>query len=126
MNTTSGHRDAVRRIRRLLHAAGYRFRTRAADLPGTPDIVVSGRRCVVLVRDCAAEPDGAPGCSVCGRSGVRGSGPERWQGAPGPDGKADLEAGGWTVLVLTTCEAGDPSLEARLEAALGPPPGRSR
>ncbi|MGO4838796.1 hypothetical protein AB4144_41765, partial [Rhizobiaceae sp. 2RAB30] len=29
-------------VRRLLHSMGYRYRRHAADLPGKPDIVVSG------------------------------------------------------------------------------------
>ena len=36
-------------IRRILHALGYRFRLHRRDLPGTPDIVLPGRRKVVFV-----------------------------------------------------------------------------
>ncbi len=31
-------------VRRLLHAMGYRFRPHRRNLPGTPDIVLPGRR----------------------------------------------------------------------------------
>jgi DNA mismatch endonuclease (patch repair protein) len=39
-------------VRRLLHAAGYRFRLHRNDLPGRPDIVLPGRRAVILVHGC--------------------------------------------------------------------------
>jgi len=39
-------------IRRLLHAAGYRFRLHRRDLPGTPDIALPKYRAVIDVRGC--------------------------------------------------------------------------
>ena len=39
-------------IRRLLHAAGYRYRLHRKDLPGRPDIVFVSRRKIVLVHGC--------------------------------------------------------------------------
>ncbi len=43
-------------IRRLLHAAGYRFRlhgaARGTRLPGKPDLVFAGRRKVIFVNGC--------------------------------------------------------------------------
>lgn len=39
-------------IRRLLHAAGFRFRIHRKDLPGTPDIVLPKYRVVILVHGC--------------------------------------------------------------------------
>jgi DNA mismatch endonuclease (patch repair protein) len=39
-------------VRRALHALGYRFRLHVARLPGTPDLVFSGRRCVVFIHGC--------------------------------------------------------------------------
>lgn len=39
-------------VRRLNHALGYRFRLHRRDLPGTPDLVFSGRRKVVFVHGC--------------------------------------------------------------------------
>jgi DNA mismatch endonuclease (patch repair protein) len=40
------------RVRRALHAAGYRFRLHRKDLPGTPDIVLPQYRTVVQVNGC--------------------------------------------------------------------------
>lgn len=39
-------------VRRLLHAAGYRFRLHRKDLPGSPDLVFPGRHKVVFVHGC--------------------------------------------------------------------------
>ena len=40
------------RVRKLIHALGVRFRTRATDLPGTPDIVNRKHRWVIFVHGC--------------------------------------------------------------------------
>jgi len=39
-------------VRRLLHAAGFRFRIHDPKLPGKPDIVLKRHRAVVLVHGC--------------------------------------------------------------------------
>ena len=39
-------------VRRWLHAAGFRFRLDARDLPGRPDIVLPKYRTVVFVHGC--------------------------------------------------------------------------
>ena len=39
-------------VRQLVHGLGYRFRLHRADLPGTPDIVLTRLRKVIDVRGC--------------------------------------------------------------------------
>lgn len=39
-------------VRKLLHAAGYRFRLHRKDLPGSPDLAFPGRRKVIFVHGC--------------------------------------------------------------------------
>lgn len=39
-------------VRKLLHAAGYRFRLHRKDLPGKPDIVLPRYRVAILVHGC--------------------------------------------------------------------------
>lgn len=39
-------------VRKLLHAAGYRYRLHRSDLPGCPDIVFPGRRKVIFIHGC--------------------------------------------------------------------------
>lgn len=39
-------------VRRALHAAGYRFRLHKRELPGSPDIVMPGRKIAIFVHGC--------------------------------------------------------------------------
>lgn len=39
-------------VRHLLFASGYRFRLHRRDLPGTPDIVMPGRKIAIFVHGC--------------------------------------------------------------------------
>jgi DNA mismatch endonuclease, patch repair protein len=58
--TTRARMKAVRgqdtgpelRVRRALHAMGYRFRVQRKDLPGTPDVVLPRHRRIILVHGC--------------------------------------------------------------------------
>src|SRR5262249_16831095 len=40
------------RVRKLLHALGYRFRLHRRDLPGSPDIVLPRLRIAIFVHGC--------------------------------------------------------------------------
>ncbi|MFL5338709.1 MAG: very short patch repair endonuclease [Gemmataceae bacterium] len=40
------------RVRRVLHALGYRFRLHRIDLPGKPDIVLPKYKAVIFVHGC--------------------------------------------------------------------------
>jgi DNA mismatch endonuclease (patch repair protein) len=40
------------RVRRLVHAMGYRYRIHVQKLPGCPDMVFQGRRKVIFVHGC--------------------------------------------------------------------------
>lgn len=39
-------------VRKMLHAAGFRFRLHVKDLPGKPDIVLPKWKTVVFVHGC--------------------------------------------------------------------------
>jgi DNA mismatch endonuclease (patch repair protein) len=39
-------------VRRMLHAAGYRFRLSVKSLPGCPDLVFPSRRKIIFVNGC--------------------------------------------------------------------------
>ena len=39
-------------VRSLLFKAGYRFRLHRKDLPGTPDIVMPGRKVAIFIHGC--------------------------------------------------------------------------
>ena len=40
------------RVRSILHRLGFRFRLHRSDLPGTPDIVLSRYKAVIMVHGC--------------------------------------------------------------------------
>jgi DNA mismatch endonuclease, patch repair protein len=108
-------------IRSLLHALGYRFRLHRRDLPGTPDIVLPGRRSAIFVHGCYWH---AHGCRI-GR--LPKSRLDYWQpkleANKARDSRkvAELQAIGWQVLVVWQCELRDPeALTERLGRFLDP------
>lgn len=111
------------RVRRLLHAMGYRFRLHRRDLPGTPDIVLAGRRRIIEVRGCFWHRHPDPACRNAVLPKVRAA----WWAAKlarnvtrDEQNLAALRALGWSVLVLWECETRDAeSLRARLAGFLG-------
>jgi DNA mismatch endonuclease Vsr len=111
------------RVRRLLFRMGYRFRLHRRDLPGTPDIVLAGRRKIVEVRGCFWHRHPDPACRNAVLPKVRAE----WWAAKlarnvtrDAQNLATLRAAGWSVLVLWECEVRDDvALAARLRAFLG-------
>lgn len=109
-------------VRRLLHAAGYRYRLHVRKLPGSPDIVFPGRRKVVFVHGCFWH---GHGCRI-GR--LPKSRLDYWEAKitlnreRDARKKAALEAEGWEVLVVWQCDLKDlATLESRLWTFLGAP-----
>ncbi len=110
------------RVRRLLHAMGYRFRLHRRDLPGTPDIVLSGRRAIVEVRGCFWHRHPDPACVNAVLPKVRA---DWWATKLAGNVARDqrnltaLTDAGWSVLVLWECETRDAAaLAARLRSFL--------
>ena len=108
-------------VRRLLHALGYRFRLHRKDLPGTPDIVLPGRRKAILVHGCFWH---GHGCRIGQPPKSR---PEFW----GPkldrnrtrdaEKETQLRGAGWDVKTIWQCEIKDlTGLETQLVEFLGP------
>jgi DNA mismatch endonuclease Vsr len=111
------------RVRRLLHRMGYRYRLHRRDLPGTPDIVLSGRRKIVEVRGCFWHRHPDPACRNAVLPKVRA---EWWAAKLARNVTRDernlagLHDAGWSVLVLWECEVKDEAaLCARLRSFLG-------
>lgn len=109
-------------VRRLLHRLGYRYRLHVRTLPGKPDLVFPSRRKIVFVHGCFWH---GHGCRI-------GQPPKSrldyWlpkldaNKARDERKQAQLEAQGWSVLVIWQCETKDPDvLEARLRQFLGEP-----
>jgi len=107
-------------VRRLLHAAGYRFRLHRKDLPGKPDIVLPKRRAVIFVHGCFWHQH--PNCKHAARPTSRRS---YWDPkldrnvARDARNLAALEEAGWRTLVVWECEMRDrEALAHRLSAFL--------
>ncbi len=110
-------------VRRLLFRMGYRFRLHRRDLPGTPDIVLPGRRKIVDVRGCFWHRHPDPACRNAVLPKVRA---DWWAAKLARNVERDernltaLQAAGWSVLVLWECEVQDADgLKARLRSFLG-------
>lgn len=109
-------------VRRLLHVMGYRFRLHRRSLPGTPDIVLPGRRKAIQVYGCFWHQH--EGCR-------HGHIPATRQGYWLPklarnkerdqQAEAELTALGWQVTTVWECELTNlDGLAQRMRAFLGP------
>ena len=97
------------RVRRALHAMGYRYRLHRKDLPGAPDIVLPRHRKIILVHGCFWH-----GHEQCKRAKPPTKNIATWQakidGNRVRDQKnvAKLRELGWSVLIIWECEVHDP------------------
>jgi DNA mismatch endonuclease (patch repair protein) len=108
------------KVRRALWALGARYRLNRKDLPGSPDIVLAGRRLAIFVH----------GCFWHGHDCTRGArvpkaNREYWTAKVARnrarDGRnaSDLTAAGWRVETIWECDLKDEAaLSARLAALL--------
>lgn len=104
------------RVRRRLHALGYRFRLHRRDLPGTPDIVLPRHGVVIQVHGCFWHQHAGCRYSVQPRTRQEYWLPKLERNVSRDEAvAAELEALGWRVLILWECELGD---EAALDARL--------
>src|SRR4051794_15552930 len=92
-------------VRRMLHAAGYRFRLHRRDLPGTPDIVLPSRRIIIFVHGCFWH--GHSGCRLATIPKTR---TEFWRAKIQNNQVRDrqceqlLRDSGWRVLTFWECQ----------------------
>lgn len=92
-------------VRRLVHAAGYRYRLHRRDLPGTPDLVFRQRRKVIFVHGCFWHRHA--GCPNCRLPKTR---LDFWRpkleanAVRDRDALRRLKRLGWSVLVVWECE----------------------
>ena len=120
------------RVRRALHAAGFRFRLHRRDLPGKPDLVLPRWRTVVFVHGCFWHRH--PGCRNASTPKTRtGFWADKFATNTARDVRAAeaLGATGWTVIVIWECETQDPRgivamVRDRLPSAVPGPIRRSR
>lgn len=92
-------------VRRMTHAMGYRYRLRSKDLPGKPDLVFRGRRCVIFVHGCFWHRHG--GCALARLPKSR---TDFWREKLEGNARRDdrhiglLQERGWRALVVWECE----------------------
>lgn len=113
-----------RTLRRLLTGLGARYRLNRKDLPGSPDLVLPGRRLAIF----------AHGCFWHGHDCQRGArvpkaNRDYWLGKVGRNRARDAAVGmalaeaGWRVEVVWECEMkNEAALRARLAALLDTSP----
>lgn len=93
------------RVRKFLHAAGYRFRLHRGDLPGTPDIVMPGRKLAVFVHGCFWHRH-----EGCPRATMPKTRVSFWRAKfkanvrRDKSSRAALEALGWRLVVVWECQ----------------------
>lgn len=92
------------RVRKALFAKGYRYRLHRRDLPGTPDIVLPGRKVAIFVNGCFWH-----GHLDCNLAKVPSSRTDFWGGKLDRNGQRDnaateaLTTLGGRVLVVWEC-----------------------
>jgi DNA mismatch endonuclease (patch repair protein) len=112
------------RVRRALHRLGFRFRLHRKDLPGSPDIVLSKWKAVVLVHGCFWH-----GCKKCDRgTRIPKTNTDFWLTKISENKRRDarvrrsLRVAGWRVIVIWACQTENATkLAGRLAAAFSPP-----
>ena len=106
-------------VRRLLFASGYRFRLHRRDLPGTPDIVMPGRKVAIFVPGCFWHLH--QGCRYAKLPATR---PDFWKAKLEANVERDcravgkLQALGWRVLCVWECSTRDAETAAGLQVAM--------
>ena len=104
------------KVRKWLHAHGFRFRLHRRNLPGTPDIVLSKHRTVIFVHGCFWHQH--QNCRIAKIPATR---TEWWREKFNKNAERDeaarmaLESLGWKVLVIWECEVRNGAFATRLE-----------
>lgn len=103
----SGNTGPEMKVRRLLHAKGYRYRLHGKALPGKPDLVFASRRKLVFVHGCFWHRHSDPSCKL---SRTPKSRLDFWEAkfaanvARDAKVRSDLDSLGWKSLVVWECE----------------------
>jgi DNA mismatch endonuclease, patch repair protein len=116
------HTGPELKVRRALHALGFRFRLHRKDLPGCPDIVLPKWRTVVFVHGCFWHGHG------CAKGQPPKSRPEYWlpkiEANRCRDEQAEkrLKELGWRVLKVWQCQTTNTrTIAEHLESAITGP-----
>ena len=106
-----------RRLRRALHARGFRFRLNRRDLPGSPDILLPRWRAAVFVHGCFWHRHAG-----CPRASTPATRQDYWlpkferNMERDAAARAALEGLGWRVAILWECGLGARRAEGSADA----------
>lgn len=106
-------------VRKALFAAGYRFRVHSKDLPGSPDIVMLGRKVAIFAHGCFLHRHA--GCKNAKAPATRPSFWKRkFQGNVDRDARCvqALRSQGWRVLTVWECLTRDAETVVQLSRLL--------
>jgi len=107
------------KVRRLLHANGYRYRLHRRDLPGCPDLVFSNRRKVIFIHGCFWHGhDCARGARVPKSNTAYWTSKISRNRTRHKEAKRKLRGDGWHILTLWECELNALNLMKRLRKFL--------
>lgn len=96
------------RVRRLVHAMGYRYRLHRRDLPGIPDLVFPGCGKVIFVHGCFWHRH-----ARCALARLPKSRTDFWIGKLTANAERDVRKAralrrlGWGILTIWECQLGD-------------------
>lgn len=113
-------------VRQAMHQAGLRFRLHPHDLPGSPDIVLPGRRVAVFVHGCFWHGHD------CRAGRVPKTRTEYWKAKFARNAERDaqvksaLQADDWTVVVIWECQVKRPDELGRIVAEIAALPVHRR
>ncbi len=106
-------------VRKLLHAAGLRYRLHGKGLPGRPDLVFAGRSAVVFVHGCFWHMHKCQlGKPVPATNKEFWAEKRRGNAERDKRNRAALKAAGWRVFEIWECETRDPKRLAKKIARL--------
>jgi len=101
----SGDTKPEMRVRRILHAMGYRYRLHHRTLPGCPDIVLPRHRKIIMVHGCFWHRHDCPAGRKKPKTNEKYWTEKLTKNRLRDAGNlAKLETMGWHVLVIWECE----------------------
>lgn len=96
------------RVRRVLHAAGFRYRLHDPKLPGKPDLVFSGKRKAIFVHGCFWHGHECPVGRRLPKTNTAFWAAKRQRNKNRDQEQVEkLELLGWQVLVIWECQTRD-------------------
>jgi len=101
-------------VRRLIYAAGFRYRLHVKKLPGSPDIVFTSRKKAIFINGCFWH------AHECRRNPIPKTRSQFWVDKFQRNKKRDIEnvdklkSLGWSILVIWECEIKKPDISKKI------------